>query len=197
MKIIYVDFGNTDKKRFEDIYELDEELYKYPFQAVECKLAEIKPDLIANPVGVWTRKSTNKFRELIDISNPQCRFNKIQIKIVDVEDDRVVVCHVHGRNRVTNIVEDIADVLVEPDDNGLAVAARTTQADQLMGVVRSSLNMYPTPILTSSAPPAGNTGSNRYYVPNRESGYMSRRADFAKIDAELKRFPNSRKTVKK
>lgn len=175
-KILFVDFGNTEKKKLSELYELDDEMYKYPFQAIECKLAGIKPDLIVNPIGVWTRESTKKFARLIETNDPiKSRYSRrMKINIVDIEDETVVMCKLYACNKDTNLWEDVGDVLTEPDANGLAVAMQVSQTEQSIDVVRSSFHV-----------PASAT--NRYYVPNRESGYMSRRPDFAKIDAELKK----------
>lgn len=208
-KVHFVDFGNTEKKNLSELYELDDELFKYPFQAIECKLVEIKPDLVANPNGVWTRESNKKFAKLVDTTKDVARSrykNHMQIKVVDIEDDLVVMCKLYGCNRDSSIWEDVTDVLVEPDENGLAVAQRTAATQQL--IVRSSLNVYPSllPAATSGASGgggmmgAGSSGqaantNNRYYVPNRESGYMSKRPDFAKIDAELKKIQPRNVTI--
>ena len=65
VEIIYVDYGNKERKKFDQIYKCSEQLHEIPFQAVECKLANINPSLFRNPNGVWVKDATKKFKEII------------------------------------------------------------------------------------------------------------------------------------
>jgi hypothetical protein len=65
VEIIFVDFGNREMKKFDQLFKCSPELMEFPFQAVECKLVGIKPSIIKNPNGVWVREATRIFKELI------------------------------------------------------------------------------------------------------------------------------------
>jgi hypothetical protein len=50
-RVIFVDFGNVEKKRYAELFEMTTELKQYPFQAFKCKLANIKICPFKNPNG--------------------------------------------------------------------------------------------------------------------------------------------------
>ncbi len=86
VEIQYIDFGNKVKKRPDELFELTEDLLKYPYQAIECRLANIKPNIIKNPNGVWSNRINKKFKEKTMNSD----FN-YEIKIVAIESNIVFV----------------------------------------------------------------------------------------------------------
>ena len=62
VEIVYVDYGNKEIKKYDQIFKCTQELMEYPFQALECRLVNIKPSLITNPNGVWILKANQAFK---------------------------------------------------------------------------------------------------------------------------------------
>lgn len=56
-EVIFVDFGNKEKKLFSELFEMNQELKQYPFHAFKCKLANIKICPFKNPTGKFQRGS--------------------------------------------------------------------------------------------------------------------------------------------
>lgn len=63
--VIFVEFGNKERKTFDQLFKCSPELMEFPFQAVECILVGIKPSMIKNPNGVWVSEATKNFKQQI------------------------------------------------------------------------------------------------------------------------------------
>lgn len=70
-EVIFVDFGNKEKKLFSELYEMNNELKQYPFQAFKCKLANIKICPFKNPTGKCQRTFYPKLKAS-DLMNLFC-----------------------------------------------------------------------------------------------------------------------------
>ena len=201
--VLFVDFGNTEKRKYSELFELDEEMYKYPFQAIECKIGDIKPDLIKNPNGVWTHESSAQFAKLVksrliqtksqekssssaSTSSPssaaaankkkgqESKYSEWSLKVLGIDDNSTVLCQLFGLNEESEVWEDLSEDLVD----GLGLATKLTESEQLLNTSR------PHVVGQASAGP-------KYYVPNRESDYMSTRANYTNVDTEVKRAHQS------
>lgn len=194
--ILFVDFGNTEKESIRNLFELDDEMHKYPFQAFECRIGDIKPDPIMNPNGVWTHESTQKFSKLIlptsttaDLNNNnenKSRYLRLGIKVSHIEDDQVVVCELYARDR-REIWMNVSDVLV--DD--MSIATRLSATEQQMMSVMKRLRVSVSTAMTTT-----NADKLKYYVPNRESDYTSRRAAYVNVDTDLKKLQAAHTTAR-
>ncbi|VDI64301.1 ATP-dependent RNA helicase TDRD9 [Mytilus galloprovincialis] len=65
VEVFFVDYGNTEKMRKEALREMSSEFLSIPFQAVECKLCEIRPSPIKCPDGTWTVEAKEQFKHLV------------------------------------------------------------------------------------------------------------------------------------
>jgi hypothetical protein len=92
-EIQYVDYGNREVKAYDELYSMEERLKQYPFQAIECRLQDIKPCLLRNPTGVWTKKSVAHFKKMLQ---SETEYRKLTIKVEDVDDHDVVLCDLLG-----------------------------------------------------------------------------------------------------
>jgi HrpA-like RNA helicase len=84
-EVRFVDYGNKETRNFKDLLEISEELQHYSFQAIECKLANIKLSLIKNPIGTWTKQATRKFKDIIN--NPANKFTRM--KVIDLDENNI------------------------------------------------------------------------------------------------------------
>ncbi|XP_052105936.1 ATP-dependent RNA helicase TDRD9-like [Mytilus californianus] len=65
VEVFFVDYGNTEKMRKEALREMSSDFLSIPFQAVECKLCEIRPSPIKCPDGTWTVEAKEQFKHLV------------------------------------------------------------------------------------------------------------------------------------
>ncbi len=107
VEIQYIDFGNKAKKKPDELFELTEDMLKYPFQAIECKLADIKPNIIKNPNGVWANRINKKFKE----KTMDHEYN-YEIKIEAIETNIAFVV-LHGISDALNKKINFNDYLVK------------------------------------------------------------------------------------
>lgn len=109
-RIRYVDFGNSEIKGFESLYWMNDELKRHPYQAIQCRIDNIKPSVIKNPSGVWSQKSKKRFQKLM--CDAQEQYQELQIKVSSIEDDEGVVLvdlfGVSGTER-----HNLADILIK------------------------------------------------------------------------------------
>ena len=59
VELYFVDFGEEDGKRLTECFQLKEEFLQLSFQAISCKLADVKPNH-----GEWTSKAIDEFESL-------------------------------------------------------------------------------------------------------------------------------------
>ena len=76
-KVLFVDFGNSEELPFSEIRRLPDHLTKLPRQAMQCRLAGIRP---ADEENGWTKECSSF---LID----NCFLHPYQMKVVEVEGD--------------------------------------------------------------------------------------------------------------
>ena len=93
-EVLFVDYGNREVKSFEQLYAINERLKQYPFQAVQCKLAGLKPALLFNPYGVWTNKSGQFFCNLV--TDPS-KYKSLSIKVIDIDTDELAIVDLLGK----------------------------------------------------------------------------------------------------
>ncbi|KAF2883345.1 hypothetical protein ILUMI_22847 [Ignelater luminosus] len=58
VELYYVDYGDTDKIPYKDVYELRTDFLRLNFQAIECYLARVEPK-----GETWTEEAKDKFEE--------------------------------------------------------------------------------------------------------------------------------------
>ncbi len=84
VEVQFVDYGNKEVKAHDELYIMDDKLKQYPFQAIECRLDNVKPSLVRNPTGVWTKKSLLFFKEATLNTKDYAEF-KVKVNQVDEE----------------------------------------------------------------------------------------------------------------
>lgn len=109
-EIMFIDYGNREKKRFKEIFELSQELQEYPYQAFQCKIANIKPCIFKNPNGAWTKDSTTYFKKIIN----HTRTSTLRLKLIDLSDSNVAQCLLYSYDGDGN-QKDIGMELVESE----------------------------------------------------------------------------------
>lgn len=88
--VLFIDYGNKEKKSFKELFEMSLELFDYPFQALECRLANIKMSILKNPNSIWTKSANELFVKKIEKYHG-FRTNSLKIKVVDLADTIALV----------------------------------------------------------------------------------------------------------
>ena len=104
----FVDFGNKDKKKFNEIFELAADLQEYPFQAIQCRLVNIKMSLFKNPNGVWTKAANKTFKHLVQSMNHDI----LKIKVFGLNENEVMV-KLFEQNHLGVSGSDIGELLAD------------------------------------------------------------------------------------
>jgi hypothetical protein len=94
VEVQFVDYGNKQKKPHDEVFIMEEQLKQYPFQAIACRLDNVKPSLLRNPTGVWTKKSLLHFKDLTLNSNDYAEF---KVKVNQVDKDNLVLVDLFGK----------------------------------------------------------------------------------------------------
>jgi hypothetical protein len=162
----FVDFGNKLLVDTNDLFGLSENMQEYPFQAIECKLYNIKPCLIKNPNGVWTKKSNDFFNQLIDE-----KYAALKWEIVSL-DETVVLGNLIAVNLQTGDDEKVADTLLNND-----------YASRLNDVELSMCKNKPM-----------FTPQNFFYVPSRESDFLSKQPRYNNFDSNARKLMEKKMT---
>lgn len=133
-------------------------MYQYPFQAIECKLSDIKPNLIENPNGVWTEKSNESFAKVLN--SVSTRF----IMVTSLEQS-TVMCKLSG------LLKSNPDELICISDRLIAngIATKLTPAEEAINANRPKFI------------------AQTFYIPNRESHFMAGKGKYTNVDTELKK----------
>lgn len=80
VKVVFVDFGNSEELSLTEVRRLPDHLSKLPRQAIKCCLAGIKP---VGKDTKWTNACTT-------FLNDNCFLHPYQMKVVEAEDDEVI-----------------------------------------------------------------------------------------------------------
>lgn len=62
--LYFVDYGDTQFAKTEDIFELRTDFLSLRFQAIECFLANVQPVNTTSKLDEWNEKTIEKFEEL-------------------------------------------------------------------------------------------------------------------------------------
>jgi hypothetical protein len=92
--VLFIDFGNREKKKLSQLFELSAELQEYPFQAIQCKIANIKMSLFKNPNGTWTKAATSKFSSIVN--NELNKSNVLKLRILHLNKANVGYCTLYS-----------------------------------------------------------------------------------------------------
>ena len=85
MRVLFVDFGNSEELSFSEIRRLPDHLTKLPRQAMKCRLAAIQP---ADQENGWTNECS---RFLFD----NCFLHPYHMKVVEAEGDEPMSVVLH------------------------------------------------------------------------------------------------------
>lgn len=116
VQVLFVDYGNKEVKRFNQLLVLNDDLYNYPFQAIECKLIKLQINKLKCPNGVWSKAANNYFAQLVSDKQLQASVfsivnNVVRIDLFERKDDGNI------NNSSTNINELlIKSGFAEPSD---------------------------------------------------------------------------------
>lgn len=163
VNIQYVDFGNKEKKRFNEVFQLSDELQEYPFQALECTLDNIKPSLIKNPNGTWTQQAHKMFKTIVNEKD-----TKFKIKVNYLIDERAIV-----------------DLQAVGPSAKLDIGEYLRQSGYAEQCDKSDKSFY--------ASRSNFCSQEIMYVPYRESDYVSKKPEYvnsAEIRGPIKRLGN-------
>jgi hypothetical protein len=154
VKVIFVDYGNEENKRFDEIFQMSDELKGYPFQAVDCQIANIKPSLLKNPNGGWEEKSTKEFKEILKTQNKH-----LEIKVESFDSTRSKVL-INLSQIDDHYTKDVGRMLV---DSGYADYLADSEK-----ILKATLsNNY------------GSSEQKIYYIPYKQSSYTAKRPEYA------------------
>ncbi|XP_077521432.1 tudor domain containing 9 protein spindle E isoform X2 [Amblyomma americanum] len=68
-KVFFLDYGNTEDVSLTSLREIDPDVHAdvsvTPAQAIECKLAEVRPSAVTSGKGQWTRQAREVFTKLV------------------------------------------------------------------------------------------------------------------------------------
>lgn len=143
--VLFVDFGNQEEKKFNELFELSRSLTEYPFRAFQCHLANIKMSLFNNPNGKWTSAATHKFNNILKKSHQQN--NDFKIKVFYIDELNIAQCSLISSNTDYEWY-DIGDELI-----------KTVYAEPVDESAQSLMRSK------------HNNGSNILYMPNRKVEY--------------------------
>ena len=163
VSIQYVDYGNKEKKRFSEVFQLSDELQEYPFQALECTLDNIKPSLIKNPNGTWTHQAHKLFKSIVEEKD-----TKFKIKVNYLIDERAIV-----------------DLQAVGPSAKLDIGEYLRQSGYAEQCDKSDKSFY--------ASRSNFCSQEIMYVPYRESDYVSKKPEYvnsAEIRGPIKRLGN-------
>ena len=155
--VLFIDFGNREKKKLSQLFELSAELQEYPFQAIQCKIANIKISLFKNPNGTWTKAATSKFASIVHTELNKS--NTLKLRILYLNKANVGYCTLYSCGGSDSDYSDIGQLLVE---SGYADATPIE------------------PILKKKS-----SSSHYLYVPSRKSDYIRTKPHVTSGDNDL------------
>lgn len=86
LEIHYVDFGETATFKWKALYSLKEEFTRLPFQAVECRLENVKP----RHSNAWNEEAVELFKQLTYCAQWKRVMMKIIDEVIDITPVKVV-----------------------------------------------------------------------------------------------------------
>ena len=111
VRLHYVDYGNYETKASNEIFHIPSDVRSYPFQAIECRLANIRPSLVRNPNGVWTPGSTAHFGKLVEDA---AGVRTHQMRVVSLDQARnVCFVELYVRRTPSGASMDVSQQLVD------------------------------------------------------------------------------------
>jgi len=131
------------------------QLQQYPFQAMQCQLANIKVSLFKNPNGTWTKASTLKFKSIIN--KELNKKNSMKLSILGINDANVVLCKLTTHS--SGLAQDIGLELVK-SEFAEEVVDRESEKSRLHSSKAACLG-------------------NRYYIPSKSDGYTRTKPNIA------------------
>lgn len=155
-EIIFVDYGNKATRSFKDLYYLSDNLKDFHFQAIECKIVNVRPSIYQNPTGQWAKTSNQKFNNFVDSD----KFVSFEI-IVQGLDKNLAYVNLHGVTK-SGVHEDFTEMLLK---SGCAEMMSKTEID---------LNL------------SKQFNRKDFYIPSRESDYMSTKPRFVNEDIAIR-----------
>lgn len=85
LKVIFIDYGNTQEVDIVELKYLPESLRMKPPQAMECVLANIQPSVMENPRGLWTERANQFVRNKIDGATLMAKIYSVVNNVVHLE----------------------------------------------------------------------------------------------------------------
>lgn len=169
--IRFVDYGNGQSVPFTNLFKLSDRLKEYPFQAVECKLHDIKPSLIRNPNCAWTNRSNDCFKQMI-LSSSAKMYTNLKMEILSL-DETVALVNLFGLDSDKHYIS-INDQLVKLD-----VATRLTNAELKLNSNKPKFAVQ-----------------NVYYVPTQSSDALGRPATHYNAQPNARNMINTKSRLK-
>ncbi|CAF0852517.1 unnamed protein product, partial [Brachionus calyciflorus] len=161
VELVFIDYGNRARRNFKDLFYLSDDLKEYPCQALECKILNVKPSLLQNPTGVWTKKSTHTFDKLI--SDEKYDFFEIFVHGLD---ENLAYINLFATTK-NGTRDDFTNLLVK---NGCADQMNKTEID-----------------LNLSKQYNKQHHNDLFYITSRDSDYMPSRPCYTNQETELRR----------
>ena len=154
--VIFVDYGNKATRSFKDLFYLSDNLKEFQFQAIECKIVNVRPSIYHNPTGQWAKTSNQKFNNFVNSD----KFVSFEI-IVQGLDQNLAYVNLHGVTK-SGLHEDFTEMLLK---SGCAEMMSKTEID---------LNL------------SKQFNRKDFYIPSRESDYMSAKPRFVNDDVAIR-----------
>jgi hypothetical protein len=133
VQVHFVDYGNKETKRFNELYMFLTEVHQYPFQAIECNIVNIKMSIIENPKGVWTTEATKHYCNIIENGLESTRYEWLKIKVYDISPDNVVNIQLFCGNDKNRISDDVGELMTKSKYAELAPLPQKNYKSEYMG----------------------------------------------------------------
>jgi len=101
VELFFVDYGETEEKSISEVFELKHEFLKLKFQAIECRLANIRPA----PGPSWSDEAGDQLCRLSHCA----QWRPVVARIVEVGEDKVPVVELMD-GQETNIGAELVDL---------------------------------------------------------------------------------------
>ncbi|RMZ95878.1 ATP-dependent RNA helicase TDRD9 [Brachionus plicatilis] len=160
--IIFIDYGNKVTRKFQDLFYLADSLKEYQFQAIECKMVNVRPSIFHNPTGQWTKASNQTFNRLVNDN----KFVSFEIVLHGL-DQNLAYVNLYGVTK-SGMHKDFTELLVE---SGCAEIMSKTEID---------LNL------------SKQYNRKDFYIPSRESDYMPSRPRYFNEDMAIRQAEQSK-----
>lgn len=162
VEVQYIDYGNKEKVDFVNLYELSFELQEYPYQAVECRVSNIKPSILRNPNGAWTKSSSEKFKAIVE--DKKYESFKIIVKGID---ENIALVNLYGEHKESQTQHQ--SVMVSRDI-GLELVNLGYADVQNEKSINDNKSKFSSELL---------------YIPTRTDDYITKKPVYDKLDANV------------